>query len=216
MELLQVMGDSLRFKRIYYYTFLGLTSAAAIAGFILLLKNYEHIDKLQPHSYYGIFFVSFLATAPIPVFVPNSILIFMLGALLNPLLIGFMGGLGSTAGNLFTYYTGHAGLKFLASFINVVSPENQPAGWLRRITDKVKASRWYRVAQKRRFLALFIAACTPTPLLTPMVLSLGAARASMWKVMLISWAGQTILAIVLAYLGNLGLRAILDVLGVFG
>jgi len=209
------MADSLRFKRIYYYTFLALSSCAAIAGFILLLKHYEQIDKLQPHSYYGIFFVSFLATAPVPVFIPNSILIFMLGTLLNPLLIGIMGGLGSTAGNFFTYYTGHAGIKFMASFINVVSPENQPAGRFRRIADRLKASRWYRLAQERRFLALFVVACLPTPLLTPMVLSLGGARAPAWKVMLISWAGQTLLAVVLAYLGHLGLRAILNVFGVF-
>ncbi len=209
------MADTLRFKRIYYYTFFGLTSCAAIAGFVFLLKHYENIDKLQPHSYYGIFFVSFLATAPVPIFVPSSILIFMLGALLNPLLIGIMGGLGSTTGNFFTYYTGHAGTKFLTSFINVVTPENQSTGIIRRIADRVKASRWYRLAQQRRFLALFIVACLPTPLLTPMVLSLGASRTTMWKVMLVSWAGQTILAIVLAYLGRLGLRAILDVLGVF-
>ena len=209
------MADSLLFKRIYYYVFFALTSCAAITGFAFLLRNYEHIDKLQPHSYYGIFFVSFLATAPVPVFVPSSILIFMLGTLLNPLLIGFMGGLGSTVGNLCTYYTGHAGIRFLTSFINVVSPENQSPGLLKRITGRVKSSRWYQLAQKRKFLALFIVACLPTPLLTPMVLSLGAARVTMWKVMLVSWTGQTLLAIVLAYLGHLGLRAILDVFGVF-
>ncbi|MBN1177192.1 MAG: VTT domain-containing protein [Dehalococcoidales bacterium] len=209
------MADSLRFKRIYYYTFFGLTSCAAIAGFVFLLKNYEYIDKLQGHSYYGIFLVSFLATAPVPIFVPSSILIFMLGALLNPLLIGIMGGLGSTTGNFFTYYTGHAGIRLLTSFINVVTPENLSTGILSRITNRVKTSRWYRLAQKHRFLALFIVACLPTPLLTPMVLSMGASRTTMWKVMLVSLAGQTILAIVLAYLGHLGLRAILNVLGVF-
>jgi len=32
---------------------------------------------------------------------------------------------------------------------------------------------------------------------------------------MISWAGQTLLAVVLAYLGHLGLRAILNVFGVF-
>ncbi len=209
------MADGPRFKRIYYYSFFGLTSCAAIIVFILLLKNYEHIDQLHPHSYYSLFFISFLATAPIPVFIPNAIIIFMLGSLLNPLLIGIIGGLGSTAGNLLTYYTGHAGNRFLSSFISTVSPENQPAGKLRRIVDRVKALKWYRLAQQRRLLALFIVSCLPTPLLTPMILSLGAARVTLWKVMLTSWAGQTLQAIILAYLGHLGLRAILDVLGVF-
>jgi hypothetical protein len=33
--------------------------------------------------------------------------------------------------------------------------------------------------------------------------------------MLVSWSGQTLLAIVLAYLGHLGLRSILNIFGVF-
>ena len=209
------MATGPHFKRIYYYGFFVLTSCAAIVGFIVLLKNYEHIDQLQPHSYYGLFIISFLATAPVPVFIPNAIIVFMLGTLLNPLLIGLIGGLGSTTGNLLTYFTGRAGIKFFSSFISIVSPENQPAGRLRRIANRVKATKWYRLAQQRRLLALFIMSCLLTPLLTPMVLSLGAARVTLWKVMLVSWAGQTLQAIILAYLGHHGLRAILDAFGVF-
>jgi membrane protein YqaA with SNARE-associated domain len=204
-----------RFKRIYYYSFFTLTSCAAIVGFIFLLQNFEHLEQLQPHSYYSLFIVSFLATSPIPIFIPNAIIILMLGTLLNPLLIGLTGGLGGATGNLLTYYTGHTGIKFLSSFVNVVSPENQPAGKLRRTLDRIKISRWYRFAQRRRLTALFIISCLPTPLLTPMVLSLGAARVTVWKVILISWAGQTLQAIILAYLGHLGLRAILDIFDIF-
>jgi len=204
-----------RFKLIYYYCFLGLTLCAAVIGFVLLLKNYQNIDQLQPHSYYGLFFVAFLAAAPVPIFIPNAVIVFMLGTLLNPLLIGIISGLGSTTGNVLTYYTGHAGTRFLSSFFSVFSPENQPAGRLRRIFDRLKATKWYRLAQQRRLPALFILSCLPTPLLTPMVLSLGAARVTAWKVILVSWAGQTLQAIILAYLGYFGLRAILDVFGVF-
>lgn len=208
------MTTESRFKLIYYYCFFGLTLCAAIIGFVFLLKNYQSIDKLQSHSYYGIFLIAFLASAPIPIFVPNAIIVFMIGSLLNPLLIGIMSGLGGAAGNVLSYYTGHAGTRFLSSFFSTFYPDNQSPGRFRRILDRLKVSRWYLLAQRRKLLGLFILSCLPTPLLTPMVMSLGAARVTAWKVILISWAGQTLQAIVLALLGYFGLRAILDVFGV--
>jgi membrane protein DedA with SNARE-associated domain len=204
-----------RFKVVYYYAFLVLTLGAAITGFVFVLRNYQAIEQLQPHSYYGIFVVGFLASAPIPVFVPNAVIVFMLGSLLNPLLMGIMSGLGGAAGNTLSYYTGHAGTRFLSSFFSTFYPDDQSPGRLQRILERLKLSWWYRLAQRRKLLALFILSCLPTPLLTPMVMSLGAARVTVWKVILISWAGQTLQAIVLASLGYLGLRAILDVFGVF-
>lgn len=209
------MAPGPRFKLFYYYGFLGLTFCAAVVGFVFLLRNYQSIEQLQTHSYYGIFLVTFLASSPIPIFVPNAVIVFMLGSLLNPLLIGIMSGLGGAAGNTLSYYTGHAGTRFLSSFFNTFYPDNQSPGRFRQMLEKQKVSWWYRLAQRHRLLALFIISCLPTPLLVPMVISLGAARITAWRVILISWAGQTLQAVVVAYLGHLGLRAILDVFGVF-
>lgn len=204
-----------RFKVVYYYVFLVLTLGAAVVGFIFILRNYQGIDQLQPQSYYGIFLVGFLASAPIPIFVPNAIIVFMIGSLLNPLLIGIISGLGGAAGNTLSYYTGHAGTRFLSSFFSTFYPDSESPGRFRSILDRLKVSWWYRLAQRRKLLALFVLSCLPTPLLTPTVMSLGAARVTAWRVILISWTGQTLQAIVVAYLGHLGLRAILDVFGVF-
>jgi membrane protein YqaA with SNARE-associated domain len=210
------MAAGSRFRRVYFYGFFGLTLCTVIIGFIFLLKNYQYIEKIQPHSYYGLFLIALLTSAPIPIFIPNSVIVFMLGTVLNPLLIGIISGLGNTAGNYLTYLAGHAGTRFLSSFFGSISPEDQPSGRLRKILDRLKVSRWYHLAQRRRLLALFIVSSLPNPLLTPMIISLGSARVTAWKVILISWTGQTLQAIILAYLGHLGLRAILDVFGVFG
>ena len=48
-----------------------------------------------------------------------------------------------------------------------------------------------------------------------MVLSLGAARFNFMKFLVACWAGQTIQAMLLAYIGHLGLRSLLRFLGIF-
>jgi len=71
-----------------------------------------------------------------------------------------------------------------------------------------------RFANRQGVMAIFLLSVFPNPILTPMVLSLGAARFNFMKFLLACWVGQTIQAMILAYMGHLGLRSLLHFFGI--
>jgi len=88
------------------------TTCITIAGSVLLIINSEYVSQLQPHSYLGLFLISLLAGAPIPIFTPGILITFALGSILNPILVGIVAGIGNAVGNIFAYWTGHGGIRF--------------------------------------------------------------------------------------------------------
>jgi membrane protein DedA with SNARE-associated domain len=191
-----------------------MTTCITVAGSVFLIINAEHVSRLQPHSYFGLFFISLLAGAPLPILTPGILITFTLGSILNPALVGVVAGLGNATGNIFAYFTGNGGLRFFSTLGNIGQLSEPDPSRIGQFIKKIKGSRLLDFANRREIVAVFLLSIFPNPLLTPMVLSLGAARFSFMKFLFACWAGQTIQAMVLAYIGHFGLRSLLRFLGI--
>jgi len=72
------------------------------------------IQLLMSYGYVGVFAISLLGNLLIFVPIPYLLLILGLGASLDPVLVGIVGGFGATVGKIVSYTIGAAGRKFLS------------------------------------------------------------------------------------------------------
>jgi len=185
----------------------------SVGGSILLIQHWEYVNRLQEHGYWGLFVISLFAGSPIPIPTPSMILTFTLGSILNPLLVGLVAGFGNGVGNALIFWAGRGGHHL---FRNLTSPKESSGNPRSRIGRFFQ--RMLRVPEfvRNRILwAVFLLSIYPNPVLTPLILGMGATRFRFWKFFLVIWAGKTFQSILLSYLGYYGLRSLLRYLGIF-
>ena len=195
--------------------FLVATIGGSVAGSVFLIRYWEYVSRLEYHGYLGLFLISLLAGSPVPIPTPSMILTFTLGSLLNPILVGGVSGVGNAIGNALIYFTGRGGLRFFANFDVSDATSEASSSRIGQFLRKIRMPRMLDFANRRGVVAVFLLSIFPNPVLTPMVLGMGATRFRFTKFFLACWAGKTVQAMILAYLGYFGLRSLLHFLGVF-
>ncbi len=126
-------------------------------------------------------------------FFPSYIIIALLGATLNPLIVGLLGGLGAGVGQFLHYYVG-LGSRYL-----------MPDQWKGRLDS------WRKKLDKYGVLLIFAFAATP---LTPddiIWIPLGAMRYPKLKALMAAVSGKVLLNLIYAYVGYFGWGYITDV-----
>jgi membrane protein YqaA with SNARE-associated domain len=200
------------------YFAIGLLAAmiiVSVGGSVLLVQHWKYITELERQGYLGLFVISIFAGSPIPIPTPSMILTFTLGSILNPVLVGLVSGVGNGLGNALIFWTGRGGVLFFKNInTSVVTDENHPSR-LGRFLRKLRMPRMAEFARRRALLAVFLLSIYPNPVLTPLILGMGAARFHFWKFFLVCCAGKTVQSMALSYLGYFGLRSLLRFLGVF-
>ena len=199
------------------YIAIGLLAALiiiSVGGTVLLIFNWEYVEQLQNQGLLGLFVISLFAGSPIPIPTPSMILTFTLGSLLNPVLVGLVSGLGNGIGNALVYWSGRGGLKFFESF-NVSDKDGEPSSRIGRFFRKLKIQQLLNRARSKVLLTVFLLCIYPNPVLTPMIITMGASRFSFTRFFIAVWAGKTVQSMLLAYLGYFGLRSLLRYLGIF-
>jgi membrane protein YqaA with SNARE-associated domain len=198
------------------YLAIGLMAAmivVSIVGSVFLIWNWEYISQLERQGYLGLFIISIFAGSPIPVPTPSMILTFTLGSILNPVLVGVVSGFGNGVGNALIFWTGRGGHAVFKNIINSSSSNQPPRSRLGRFFQRF--SRIPDFARRRVLIAVFVLSIYPNPVLTPLILGMGAMRSNFWKFFLTIWAGKTVQGLALSYLGYYGLRSLLHYFGVF-
>jgi membrane protein YqaA with SNARE-associated domain len=204
-----------RFKKYLAISILALTVIISVGGSILLVQHWEYISMLEKQGYIGLFLISIFAGSPIPIPSPGMILTFTLGSILNPILVGLVAGLGNGIGNALVFWTGRGGFAFFQNLgVSRKSGENHPS-WIDRILKKLRMPKMREFARKRALWAVFVLSIYPNPIITPIILGMGAARYNFWKFFFACLAGKIFQSLVLSYLGYFGLRSILRFFGVF-
>jgi len=146
-------------------------------------------------GYLGVFFVSFIGSATIIFPVPSFIVVFFVGAVMNPWLVGISAALGNALGELTGYLLGKGGGKIIE----------------KRYKKGVgKYKEWFK--KDRVFLLITIFAATPLP--DDIVgLMCGIFNYNIKKFLLASFIGKLVLNLLLAWGGFYGLRWVLSVFG---
>ncbi|MFH1285802.1 MAG: VTT domain-containing protein [Candidatus Micrarchaeota archaeon] len=160
---------------------LALLLALAITSLLLFFS--ANIPKLDSLGYAGAFLISFFTSATVILPVPGLAVVAAMGAFLNPVLIGILGGLGSALGELTGYLAGYGGRGLAGN------------------SSFVRVSKW---VEKNGFLTIFLLALIPNPLFDIAGIAAGSLRYD-WKKFLLACALGKILKFTLfAYLGNYG------------
>jgi len=146
-------------------------------------------DDISAYGYLGVFLVSLLAATVLVVPVPSIPVVFLMGAILNPFLVGLMSGIGESLGEITGYTAGFSGREALDNRQRYARIK----GWMIR----------------RGTLVLFLFSSIPNLFFKLVAVSAGAIRYPFWKYMIVIFAGKTVKGTVIALMGYWTLRLFL-------
>ena len=174
----------------------GIFLAVTISLSLFIIHERSYIEQIAQWGYLGCFFINVLASGTLAMPGFGLVLTFTLGGVLNPAIVGAVAGIGETIGAVGAYFTGYAGRSLFAD------------------TNSSLYLRFSNIVDRHGSKAVFFIACLISPIYYPFAVILGMLRFGWIRFFLATWAGRTVKNMALAYLGYLGLRSLLQWLGV--
>ena len=163
---------------------------------VIVVYYWDKIAELQSYGYLGVFVISLFAGSIMVLPIPYVAVVFTLGGVLNPALVGAASGLGASVGAITIYLAGYGGHSLFRNYNDAVY--SRMVEWIKR----------------RGSIAVFIMSAVFNPLFIPMAITLGMLRFRLWKFFVLCWAGNTVKSLAIAYAGYLGLRSLFHWIGV--
>ena len=160
--------------------------AAALLAVILVtvfVQKPKNIDEyIKSSGYVGVFLMALIGSAS-PVWpLPGSWAIFIAAGLgLNPIILGLLGGLGESIGELTGYTAGFGG---------------QVA--LQRLKRYAQIEKWMK---RWGGLTIFVVSAIPNVFIKLATIAAGSLRYPLWKFFLFCWSGKTIKSLAFAFAG---------------
>ena len=165
------------------------TTLARIAALLVVIGISLYIfsirdqaAKLALYGYPGVFILTFLAYGTVLFPPPGVAVVFAMGAVLNPLLVGVISGFGAALGELIGYLAGFSG-----------------QGVAERSNRYEKLYGWM---QRNGSLTIFVLAALPNPFFDIGGIIAGALRMPYSRFLLFCWLGETIKMTTIAYMGG--------------
>ncbi len=158
-----------------------LTIGFAVAITVVIVMFRDKIHQYAALGYPGIFLISVLGNATLIFPVPAFAVVFAMGAVLNPFLVGIVAGIGAGLGELTGYIAGYGGSVLIKS------------GMYEKIAALM--SRWGA-------WVIFALAAIPNPIFDIGGLIAGATRMPWWKFLIAVCAGKTIRFVILGLTGS--------------
>jgi membrane protein YqaA with SNARE-associated domain len=169
-------------------------AATILFGILITVILFIYRDKVQGlgnYGYLGAFLVSLITSATVVLPVPGIVVLFALGATLNPVLVGLVAAFGSIIGEMTGFMIGFGGSEAIPKKNKVYL---RLEGWMKRWGS------W----------TVFIIAAVPLPLFDVVGLISGALRFPLWKFFLAGWAGKSIKMVVLVVAGAWGWQTVIN------
>lgn len=184
-------------KRDYLLGAAGLVFTLALCA--LAIIYWDYIQIADRYGYFGVFIISIITGGTVLIPIPGLLVVFTLGSILEPFLVGVLAGIGEALGSVAIYvmgYSGHATIEKLGKIDHRLTTRFE--NWLHR----------------RGALAVFLMSSITNPLFYPFAMVSGAIHLGLFKFFLTCWAGKTIKGMGVAYLGHYGLGSILRLIGI--
>jgi len=163
---------------------------------ILVAQQFlEWMEQLAcQYGYLGIFLLSLIGALSVVFPIPYTIVIYLMGSFLDPLLIAVSGGLGSALGELSGYVLGYYGRMLIGE------ERRRKMDYMLKIFDR------YGVA------AIFLFALTPLPD-DLLIIPLGIMRYNPVKLLIPCVLGKTLMCLILALGGRFSIGLIRSLFG---
>ena len=163
---------------------LVLTVIVSVSVFVIS----DHVAAFGRYGYPGIFVLSLLSSATIVLPAPSLAVVSVMGAVLNPVAVGFAAGAGEALGELTGYAAGYSGRAVVANQIRY----ERIVAWTHRY------GLW----------VILVLSIIPNPLFDLAGIAAGALRIPLTRFVLVCWLGKTVKATVFAFTGQSLLRAL--------
>ncbi|MCK5433962.1 MAG: hypothetical protein KAI42_01570, partial [Dehalococcoidales bacterium] len=108
----------------------GLAIVITILLTIVVVNYREYIVELQSYGYVGVFIISLFAGSIMVLPIPYVAVVFTLGGVLNPALVGAASGLGASVGAMTINLAGYGGHSLFRNYNDAVYSRIE--GWVRR------------------------------------------------------------------------------------
>lgn len=165
----------------------------AVVGIsVLVFSIRDRAEEFAGWGYPGIFLVSLLANATVFLPAPGVAMVFAMGNVFNPLLVGLAAGTGGALGELSGYLAGFGsqGVVERTDIYNRILPWVQKfGGW-----------------------AILVLAAIPNPFFDLAGLAAGVSKIPILRFLFFCWVGQCIKMTAFAYAGAYSLKWLLDFL----
>lgn len=148
----------------------------------------DHLQELAGYGYAAVFLVGLVSNATLILPVPGLAVSSLMGGILNPWLVGLVGGAGQALGELSGYMVGYSG----QTLVNRSPSAERIEQWMGR----------------HGFLTIFVLAALPNPLFDIAGMVAGALRFPVWKFLLSCAAGKVIKNIAFALAGYYGIETL--------
>jgi membrane protein DedA with SNARE-associated domain len=168
----------------------------AIALCAAVVYYWDYIDRVGQYGYLGVFIINIFAGVTIIVPVPGLLIVFTMGSVLHPAIVGACAGLGEAIGSIIIYLTGYGG-----------------RGALKTLNHKY-TNRFEEWIHRRGSIAVFLMSAIINPLFYPFTAVAGMMRFGLVRFFFSCWAGKTIKGMAVAYIGYFGLGSILRAIGI--
>jgi uncharacterized membrane protein YdjX (TVP38/TMEM64 family) len=186
-------------SRKFEYLVGALALTVTVAACVVVVVYWDYVRHAQQFGYFGAFLISILAGGTAFVPIPGILVVFTLGSVLNPALVGIVSGLGEAVGSIGIYMSGWGGQRIVQNLNH------------HRFFEKF--SYWLR---NRGEIAVFLMSAILNPLFLPFTAIAGMMRFGLLRFFFLCWAGKAIKNMAVAYLGLLGLRSVLHWVGAPG
>ncbi len=143
----------------------------------------DQAAKFAEYGYPGIFLISILANATILLPAPGIAIVFAMGGVFNPFIVGLAAGAGAAIGELSGYMAGFSG-QAIAEHTKIYE----------RIQD------WM---QSHGMLTIFVLAAIPNPFFDLAGMAAGALKMPLYKFLLACLLGKIIKMWIFAYAGRI-------------
>ncbi len=141
----------------------------------------DELARFERYGYLGVFLISLLGNATVILPAPSLAVVFSMGGVLNPLLVGLVAGVGEALGELTGYMAGYGGRVVIEDWQMYERLE----GWMRR----------------HGAATILVLSAIPNPIFDLAGIAAGALRFPLAQFLLSCWVGKTIKTITFAFVG---------------
>jgi len=153
----------------------------AVAVSLIIVVFRDELARFERYGYPGVFLVSLLGNATVIFPAPSLAVVFGMGGVLNPLLVGLVAGVGEALGELTGYLAGYGGRAV--------------------IEDREMYGRLEEWMQRHGSATILTLSAIPNPFFDLAGIAAGALRFPLAQFLLSCWVGKTIKTIAIAFAG---------------
>lgn len=160
--------------------------AVTIILLLILWQNRKFLYQFESLGYIGLFVINAVSNATVFLPLPSIAAVFIGGSVWNPLIVGFVTGLGNAVGELVGFFLGFGSRGILDKLDG------------KRLKLLKKVEKWFK---KSGFITVFVMSAMPLPVFDVIGVLAGTLNYPIWKFFIATALGRIMRNFIIAWSG---------------